>query len=332
MQPLISVIVPIYNVEEYLDECILSLINQSYKNLEILLIDDGSPDACPKICDEYAQKDNRIRVIHKKNGGLADARNVGLDNAKGQFISFVDSDDWIMAQTYETMMRFLLGNNLDIVCCEISRVCNGKEIERYRFYDNETVLSGKDVTREILLDKIGSQVVKGLYKRECWENLRFPVGMLYEDIPVTFLAFSRANYVGFIAEPFYLYRTNDESISLSPKPLKPYHQFLGFKEHYDYALKHYPDIVGDCLGNVAMYAISTCFHYYSEKNVALKEPCIQTECFLKENKKQIKAYNGFMKSRKLALNAFYFSKPIFKLICRLFHVTGLQKATHFDMK
>ncbi len=331
-EPLISVIVPVYGVEKFLDECVVSICAQEYKNLEIILVDDGSPDHCPGMCDEYAQKDERIRVIHKENGGLASARNAGLDIARGEYISFVDSDDWIEPQMYSAMIRFQQEKKLDIVCCEISRVCNGKEIERFRFYDNKTVLTGRDVTREILLDKIGSQVVKGLYKRDCWDGLRFPVGMLYEDIPVTFLAFSKAETVGFTAEAFYLYRTNDESISYSPKPIKPYHQYLGFKAHYDYASEHYPEIVDDCRANTAMYAISTCFHYYSEKNEALREPCMETERFLKENKKQIKAYKGFMKTRKLALSSFFFSKPLFKLACRIFNKSGLQKATHFDMK
>ncbi len=330
--PLISVIIPVYKVEEYLEQCVKSAIAQQYDNLEILLIDDGSPDHCPAMCDEFALQDARIKVIHKQNGGLASARNAGLDAASGEYVAFLDSDDWIEPQTYAEMMNMLVEKQLDIVCCEISRVCRGEEIERYRFYDTGTVLSGRDVTREILLDKIGSQVVKGIYKKSCWDGVRFPVGMLYEDIPTTFLAFSKAENVGFIAEPFYLYRANDESISFSPKPIKPYHQFLGFKSHYDYAVQFFPEIAEECIANTAMFAVSTCFHFYSEHSEVLREPSLEAEAFLKQNKKKIKAYKGYMKTRKLALSAFYFSKPLFKLACRLFHITGLQKATHFDVK
>ena len=331
-QPLISIIIPVYKVEQYLEKCVESVRNQDYPNLEILLIDDGSPDACPKICDEYEEKDRRIKVIHKKNGGLASARNVGLDNARGEYIAFVDSDDWLAPQAYSTMMKLLLDQGLDIVCCEISRMCGEKEIERYRFFETGTVLSGKDVTKEILLDKIGSQVVKAIYHAHCWKNLRFPIGRLYEDIPVTFLAFSKARQVGFIAEPFYLYRSNDESISLSPQPLKPYHEFLGFKEHYDYSCINYPEIENECLANTAIYAISTCFHYYSERNKLLKEACIETQNFLLQHKGQIMEYSGFMKSRAIALHVFYFSRRFFRISCRIFHITGLQKALHFDKK
>lgn len=330
--PQISVIVPVYKVEKYLDQCVQSIFAQYYNNLEIILVDDGSPDNCPELCDEYAAIDDRVKVVHKENGGLASARNAGLDVASGKYIAFVDSDDWIEPQTYLSMMEFLIKEELDIVCCEISRVCDGKEIERYRFFETGTVLSGKDVTRDVLLDKIGSQVVKGLYHRDCWENIRFPVGMLYEDIPVTFLAFSKAERVGFIAEPYYLYRANDESISFLPKAIKPYHQFLGFKTHYDYSLKYYPEIVDQCRANAAMYAISTCFHYYTEKSEVLREPSVETERFLRENKKQIMSYKGFMKTRKLALRAFFFSKSMFRMVCRAFNKSGIQKITHFDMK
>lgn len=330
-KPLISVIVPVYKVEKYLPYCMDSLFNQEYENLEIILVDDGSPDNCPALCDEYAAKDSRVRVIHKENGGLASARNAGLDCCKGDYIAFLDSDDFIEPETYSEMMAFSQKEGLDIVCCEISRVQKGKEIERYRFYDTGTVKSGREITGEVLLDKIGSQVVKGLYKKMCWENVRFPLGMLYEDIPTTFKAFAKAKKVGFIAEPYYLYRENDTGISLTPKPIKPYHQFLGFKEHYDYSVKEYPEVMEKCLAKAAMYAISTCFHYYSERSEVLLPYVKETEDFLYEHKEQIKKCK-FRKSRKMALSAFYFSKPLFKALCRIFYKTGLQKATHFDMK
>ena len=114
MNPLISVIVPIYNVEKYLARCVDSIVNQTYKNLEIILVDDGSPDRCPQMCDDYAEKDSRIKVVHKKNGGLSDARNAGMAVATGEYISFIDSDDWI-----ETSMFELLLNNIFQYDCEI---------------------------------------------------------------------------------------------------------------------------------------------------------------------------------------------------------------------
>lgn len=123
MNPLISVIVPIYNVEKYLVRCVDSIVNQTYKNLEIILVDDGSPDRCPQMCDDYAEKDSRIKVVHKKNGGLSDARNAGMAVATGEYISFIDSDDWI-----ETSMFELLLNNIFQYDCEIS--CGGIKARR----------------------------------------------------------------------------------------------------------------------------------------------------------------------------------------------------------
>lgn len=105
MNPLISVIVPIYNVEKYLARCVDSIVNQTYKNLEIILVDDGSPDRCPQMCDDYAEKDSRIKVVHKKNGGLSDARNAGMAVATGEYISFIDSDDWIDLETYDLVLE-----------------------------------------------------------------------------------------------------------------------------------------------------------------------------------------------------------------------------------
>ena len=118
MDDLISVIIPVFKVEDYIDECIISVINQSYKHIEIILVDDGSPDKCPELCDLWATKDNRIKVVHKCNGGLSSARNAGLDIALGKYIGFVDSDDIIHPQMYEKLYNCINKSNLDIVQCK----------------------------------------------------------------------------------------------------------------------------------------------------------------------------------------------------------------------
>ena len=122
----ISVIIPVYNVEEYLDKCVTSVLNQTYKNLEIILVDDGSPDNCPKMCDEWAKKDKRIKVVHKKNGGLSDARNSGIEVCTGEYIGFVDSDDYIDKQMYKELLKRIESTNSDMVMCGINCVNDGK--------------------------------------------------------------------------------------------------------------------------------------------------------------------------------------------------------------
>ena len=121
---LISIIVPVYNVEQYLSRCVDSLVNQTYHNIEIILVDDGSPDRSGEICDEYAKKDKRVKVIHQSNGGLSDARNTALDIAKGDYLMFVDSDDWIEPTMYEEMLSFMEKEQLDLVECGINLVTN----------------------------------------------------------------------------------------------------------------------------------------------------------------------------------------------------------------
>ena len=126
MEPLITVIVPVYNVEKYLDKCVESIVNQTYKNLEIILVDDGSPDNCPAMCDEWAKKDSRIKVIHKANGGVSSARNAGLDTAQGEYIGFVDSDDYIKENMYEILLKSFCENNIELSVCGL--VCYGKAV------------------------------------------------------------------------------------------------------------------------------------------------------------------------------------------------------------
>ena len=126
--PKLSVIVPIYNVEQYIHKCVDSILNQNFKDFELILVDDGSPDSCGKICDEYAQKDERVKVIHKVNGGLSDARNFGLEKAKGEYVSFIDSDDWVDENIYSESLKYMEENDLDIVCFDVTEVRTNKNL------------------------------------------------------------------------------------------------------------------------------------------------------------------------------------------------------------
>ena len=140
MQDLISVIVPVYKVEKYLKRCVDSILAQTYPCLEVILVDDGSPDGCPAICDEYAREDRRVRVIHKENGGLSDARNAGIDAAKGKFLGFVDSDDYVHPRFYELLLQALKEEGADIAGCDVKKVCKTEKIEEKEQQDRKSVV------------------------------------------------------------------------------------------------------------------------------------------------------------------------------------------------
>ena len=162
MKELISIIVPVYNIENYLDKCIESIVHQTYKNLEILLIDDGSTDHSGKKCDEWAKKDKRIRVIHKKNGGVSSARNIGLEKAKGEYIGFVDGDDFVNKKMYEEMHRQMKKNNADFVICDYNECYNQND----NFKDR-----GKENNLIEILDKNGMFDKVYPYRGYVWQGL-----------------------------------------------------------------------------------------------------------------------------------------------------------------
>lgn len=217
---MISVIVPIYNVEALLPKCIESICNQTYSNLEIILVNDGSTDSCGDICEKYGKEDKRIIVINKENGGLSDARNAGLKLAKGEYIAFVDSDDFIVEDSYETLIEEAIENNLDIVVANalvIKENGNSTSILKKNISGN-LVISGIDfMCQSIQKNSFHACVWMNLYKKELiLENsLYFQKGLLHEDeewTPRVFLEAKRVKYIDF---SFYMYLIRDGSITNS---------------------------------------------------------------------------------------------------------------------
>lgn len=216
-QPLVSIIVPIYRVEQYLRQCVDSIVNQTYTNLEIILVDDGSPDNCPQICNEYAAKDRRIVVIHKDNGGLSDARNAGLDICKGEYILFVDSDDIIDLNAIKSMIDFsddysIIITKEDIFIGDDSRYISKKTICSPNQYVRR---SGDDLLQDLCVDgPIYLRSVWGkLFKRSLFQDIRFPKGKLYEDMYVNYLLYFKALNAVIINAPLYFYRQRSGSIT-----------------------------------------------------------------------------------------------------------------------
>ena len=242
--PLISIIVPIYKVEPYLRRCLDSIVNQTYTNLEIILVDDGSPDGCPQICDEYAAKDKRIVVIHKENGGLSDARNAGLKIASGAFISFVDSDDWVNDHYIETLYLAQNKFNADLVIAEHQDiyddyVCNKKAQQSNIFIEN--INRNETLKRLFCQNKSSYTVAWGkLYRKQLLEDFYFPIGKFHEDEFTTYLLFHKADTICYTNEVIYNYRQRTDNITSTEHPLdlleafECQYSFFKDKNEYDF--------------------------------------------------------------------------------------------------
>lgn len=216
MPALLSIIVPVYNVEKYLERCIESIVHQTYERLEIILVDDGSSDQCPQICDEWSKKDGRIRVIHKQNGGISDARNAGLSIASGEYIAFVDSDDYIEADMYRVLVDSLERNRADITCAGILfEKEDGSRQRICRCPSKELQLDGDTAIHYALHRRIVGTAVWGkLYRREVWADLRFPPGETNEDVAVLVQLLHNKKLVH-TAKPMYHYVSRVGSVTHS---------------------------------------------------------------------------------------------------------------------
>ena len=221
MDNLISVIIPVYNAESYLARCLDSVINNSYKCLEIILVDDGSVDSSPQICDDYAKKDNRIKVIHKANAGTAAARNDALNIAKGDYIAFCDNDDYISPYFYESMLKALEETGADVVVSEMTRD------DKYSFSDMETDINARPVEKHnFILGTYSGDWTRNtapwnkLYKRELFDEIRFPSGKGYEDAYTTYRLLYKAKKIAYLNKVLYCWYMNNDSYSSKKSNVK----------------------------------------------------------------------------------------------------------------
>lgn len=239
---MISVIVPIYCVEAYLARCIESICNQSYTELEIILVDDGSPDSCGSICDCYAQMDSRISVIHKENGGLSDARNTGLARAHGEWICFIDSDDFIAENMLEILYQRCLTDQSDMAVCDLVYVDQyGKELSEC---NQDTVVDNEILTSEQALDKLCGykywywvMVQNKLYRRDLFSDILFPKGKQHEDEFVMYRLYSKCRYVSCVRGGFYYYTQRNDSIMGRPYSVRRLDSVEAYLEQMVYFLE-----------------------------------------------------------------------------------------------
>lgn len=241
---LVSVIVPVYNVEEYLGRCVDSILAQTYHNLEVILVDDGAWDASGAICDEYAAKDPRVQVIHKENGGLSSARNAGIDIARGDWLEFVDSDDWIEPDTVESLLSMALGNQVELVVggrWDVKARTGEKRLGLCPV--KQEVISGEElVSRIFRWADCDSSACDKLFSRRLFRKIRFPQGKVCEDVPVMYKIVLDAGKAALLDKPIYNYYHRSGSISYTGISEQNFH----FSEHtaaiYNDICKNYPGL------------------------------------------------------------------------------------------
>lgn len=213
MPPLISIIIPVYNVEQYLDYCMQSVLAQDYTNLEIILIDDGSTDSSGQKCNEYAKQDQRVKVIHQKNGGLASARNTGLKEITGEYFSFIDSDDYVRTDYISSLYSHLSEDKSDLAICPVEKVVDNKDIKQPRGETiNHCLYEREEAKIRMISRKMPMYAPGKLYKRALAEYMEFPIGRHFEDVPVSWNVIKNVNSVTFLDCKLYYYRQRLDSI------------------------------------------------------------------------------------------------------------------------
>ncbi|VTX69886.1 glycosyltransferase family 2 protein [Gemella haemolysans] len=301
MKERISVIVPVYNVEKYLEKCVNSIVNQTYKNLEIILVDDGATDNSGKLCDELAKIDNRIKVYHKENGGLSDARNYGVERATGDYIGFVDSDDYIDAEMYEKLYEAIKKENADVAECNL-KIIYPNRVELYTNEKYFKVCTKQEYLEEYLkIEKVFGSVWTKLIKSDIAKKLVFPKGKLYEDTYYAYDLINVADSYVIMDAPYYNYFMRENSITNAKFNLRIFDLIEIVEEFHNTVYENYPELekAADCR---KMYA------YFSVLNSILLEDEFKNNSFypqivnyFKENYIKLLRNKYITRNRKLSI-------------------------------
>lgn len=319
---LVSIIVPVYNVEKYVSKCIDSLLKQTYKNIEIVLVNDGSKDNSYKICEELSKKDNRIHLYTKENGGLSSARNFGIKKASGKFITFVDSDDYISDTFVETLYVNLVDTNADISCCgyqmiydnKIIYINNGNEI---KIYDKITALEKLYLTNDI-----GMIFCNKLFKKELFENILFPIGQCFEDINTIYKIIDKSNIIVYNPECKYYYIQRSDSINGKNFKNKKfnvsiYDLYNANMEVYSFLNKNYPDVAKKVIVQIINYNLRVINQMirYNVKNDNIINTTLE---IIKENKCYIKKSKN-SKAKKFQITLFQRSLCLYSIFVKIYY-------------
>lgn len=312
-QPLISVIVPVYRAERYLSRCVQSIRNQTYRNLEIILVDDGSPDNCGEMCDQYAREDSRIRVFHKENGGQSSARNLGLDNMTGEFVGFVDSDDWIEPDMYRRLYDLITAYDAQIAACGLQRrFPDGRVMYFNSLYPAMTdiqVFTTLEALQEVTYaEKITNSPCDKLFHRSTLAGVRMREGTVYEDFEMMPYCLERAERVVYDPAPLYHYRMTDSSTTRGAFKESRFLEAEISRERIRYYQKKYPQLVDYALAahaEICLLLIIT--------SIGIPEFAGQRSALIREQKAVItaKAFRVMKRNNKIKFLLFRLNADLF---------------------
>lgn len=268
---LVSIIIPVYNVEKYLRRCVDSVLNQTYTNLEIILVDDGSPDSCPQICDEYLKSDCRIKVIHQNNQGLSAARNAGTAISKGLYLMYVDSDDFIDKRTVEILLTELCNNQAELSMCEPLIYNNEEDLKHFDFNMKSdrpidmNVMNQQNAIDYLLTYPYARSAWGKLYKRTLIELLNYPAGKFAEDMFVIHKIFDKANPIVLVKLPLYFYNQEGVSLTRSQFDLKKLDVIEAMQLWCDFIKKRYPELYSKVMELYLSNLINLCTYLAVDK-------------------------------------------------------------------
>lgn len=322
----ISIIVPVYNVEPYLNRCVASLVHQTYSNLEIILVDDGSTDHSGEICDDWGKKDSRIQVFHKANGGLSDARNYGMQFATGNYLAFVDSDDWAEPDMYEVLYRLITTYHGDISMCAANSVDGeGKTITTHglppavAWNQDVTVYRGQDILKAHLSKNnlINAGVWNKLYRREIVEGIQFPKGKLYEDVFTSYQFLARAQVLVKTKRHEYNYFQRENSICRQDLTLQNFDSIDANAARYNYIVDHAPELEPLARERMLVNTLNLAFRIAKEKKMK------QFSSQIKRLQNDVKRYRlddcGLNGKQQFGLKAFQLNGPLFAFLVHVLY-------------
>jgi glycosyltransferase involved in cell wall biosynthesis len=305
----ISVIVPVYNVKEYLPQCLDSIINQTFRDIEILVIDDGSSDGSEKICDEYASKDPRLHVFHQANAGLSAARNLGIDHAVGKYLSFIDSDDYIDPEMLNIMHHNIQKEKADIAVCGMYRV-KRKTVQAISSKEY-SVMSGREFFKMILIgEKINVTACDKLYAKECFDHLRYPVGKQTEDGYIAVDLFPKAERIVVDMTPLYYYRFREDSFTNAAYTSGDLDMIEAYERCLLIVKKEYPE----CIDAAEMRYLRGFFIVYDKMILAHMPEAKQYKKTLQQNTSLILKNPYLYRTRKLGFLVMCISSRLYRMV------------------